>query len=138
LTAGGTDPTITQAAGTGGNSLTIDAGVTIALGGTSTTKLGAVVLKGSTDPGLLTLVAADNTSQITTGNAGPGTPCAAGVKQGTVVAVVATITDINVNLASGKIVSVTGAGSGNGTIAGNATSGDISIDSATATTDAST
>jgi hypothetical protein len=70
LTAGGTNPTITQAAAAS-NNLTIATGTTIALGGDDSTAVGQIVLKNSgasdaNDNGLLTLAAAS--SVITTGN----------------------------------------------------------------------
>jgi hypothetical protein len=58
--------TITQAAGTSGNNLTIDENTTIALGGTAQKKVGEIVLTGGSNPGKITLI--KDTGKITTGN----------------------------------------------------------------------
>jgi filamentous hemagglutinin len=62
LTASGTDPTITQAAGQANNDLIVSAATTINLGGTSSASvLGKILLgQGGTGPGKLSLTAADS------------------------------------------------------------------------------
>ena len=135
LTASGTTPAINVLGGSSAaNVLTLGAGVTINVAGTAA-KVGAVVLTGAgSNVGTLKLV--DGTSKVITGNTG-GAAYTTGVKQ-TVAADVTTINDTVIVIANtNKIVSVAGGGAGNGTIAGGST-GTISIDGETSTTDAST
>ena len=133
LTASGTPAINVLAGSSADNVLTLGAGVTINVAGTSAGKVGAVVLTGNAKAGTLKLV--DSTSKVITGNEGT-TNYTTGVKQTGVAAVTTLDTTVKVTGdGSNHIVSITGAGTGNGTIAA-PSDNNISIDGNTSTTDA--